>query len=160
MKHVDGDLLKLTDEEAQFDVMVHGCNCFHTQGSGIAGQVSRKYPTVLEVDKTSAYGDYSKLGSFTCARISREDGSIFTVVNLYSQFHFGKKHAKDVLVDYDAVNLGFERIVKAFPGQRIGICKIGSDLAGGDWDKLHDGIAKATVGADITVVTFAPQVKA
>lgn len=33
MKYIIGDLLKLADD-GQFDVIVHGCNCFNTMGAG------------------------------------------------------------------------------------------------------------------------------
>ena len=35
MNIVKGDLIK-SAKEGQFDVIIHGCNCFNTMGAGIA----------------------------------------------------------------------------------------------------------------------------
>jgi len=50
MKIIKGDIITLA-EEGNFDIIVQGCNCFHTQASGLAGQLVKKYPQVLEVDR-------------------------------------------------------------------------------------------------------------
>jgi O-acetyl-ADP-ribose deacetylase (regulator of RNase III) len=38
IKYVDGDLIKLA-LKGEFDVIVHGCNCFCQMGAGIAPQM-------------------------------------------------------------------------------------------------------------------------
>jgi hypothetical protein len=42
MKTVYGDLVKLAIA-GNFDVIVHGCNCYHTMGAGIAKQIKKNY---------------------------------------------------------------------------------------------------------------------
>ena len=87
MKTIVGDLLKLADEE-QFDIIVHGCNCFHTMGAGIAGQINDKYPEAFEADKDDTkYGDVTKLGTYSYAYIgSLISGHLVQVVNMYTQY--------------------------------------------------------------------------
>lgn len=63
---VDGDLIKLAFE-GEFDVIVHGCNCFCIQASGIAWEMSENFYT----DKYTRFplegedfkGDINKLGN-------------------------------------------------------------------------------------------------
>jgi O-acetyl-ADP-ribose deacetylase (regulator of RNase III) len=44
IKHINGNLLKLA-ENGQFDIIMHGCNCFNTFGSGIAKSIKLSFPT-------------------------------------------------------------------------------------------------------------------
>ena len=153
MKVTTGDLIELA-RQGNFNFIVHGCNCFHVMGGGIARQLKDIYPNVFEADKTSVRGDRSKLGSFTSVFV--RDG--FTVVNAYTQFHFGEDpSAKDgVLADYDAIRKAFASIKKEFGGQgvRFGIPKIGAGLARGDWDVISAIIDEEMAGEDVTLVLW------
>ena len=64
LKYRMGDLVK---DAHNYDVIVHGCNCFNTMGAGIALAVKRKYPEAYEVDKRTKYGDINKLGTISVA---------------------------------------------------------------------------------------------
>ena len=48
VKYIKGDIVALF---LQGNIIAHGCNCFHTMGSGVAGQLARAYPKILEIDK-------------------------------------------------------------------------------------------------------------
>ena len=54
MKKVYGDLIEMA-EHGDFDVIVHGCNCFCTMGAGIALQIKHHFPEAYYADC-----DYSK----------------------------------------------------------------------------------------------------
>ena len=41
--HIKGDLIKLA-QAGEFDVIVQGCNCFNTMGSGLAKQIKAEIP--------------------------------------------------------------------------------------------------------------------
>jgi O-acetyl-ADP-ribose deacetylase (regulator of RNase III) len=43
MKVTEGDLIKKA-KEGEFDLIVHGCNCFCTMGGGIAKGIKREFP--------------------------------------------------------------------------------------------------------------------
>lgn len=43
MNHIQGDLIAL-DMAGKFDVIVHGCNCFHAMGAGIAKTIATAFP--------------------------------------------------------------------------------------------------------------------
>lgn len=111
----------------EFDILIQGNNCFHVQGGGVAGILSTLYPEVLIADKTTPYGDESKLGTYSIA--DTVDGK---VINAYTQYNFGrnKRH-----VDYVAVANVFRKINDDFKGQGLVFATppIGCGLAGGEW---------------------------
>lgn len=124
------------------DVFIQGCNCHHTQGAGIS-KMLRKYPEVLEADKTSIKGDESKLGSYTIAETV--DGK---VINAYTQYDFGTDKRN---VDYVALANVFRKINDDFKGQNLTfiIPSIGCSLGGGDWSIVKELINDNTPDIDI-----------
>jgi O-acetyl-ADP-ribose deacetylase (regulator of RNase III) len=71
MKKVHGDLLSLA-EGGKFDVIIHGCNCFHIMGGGIAKSVKDKFPAAYQADLQTQRGSPEKLGTYTFAIIDVE----------------------------------------------------------------------------------------
>ena len=149
MKVVTGDLLGLA-RRGQFDVIVHGCNCFCTMGRGIAKGVREAFPEAYEADCRTRSGDRLKLGDYTSARVLR-DGMDLVVVNAYTQFNWRGAGPK---ADYDAISRVFRSIRLAFAGSRIGYPKIGAGLAGGDWGRISALIDETLAGEDHTLVVF------
>lgn len=156
MKTIKGDLIKLA-EQGEFDIIIHGCNCFHAMGSGIARQLADRYPEVAEADKKTEYGDRSKLGKWTEVIVE----NVFTVVNAYTQYRWSS--GSDVF-EYEA----FQQFLKLFaesvlycPSRiKIGFPQIGAGLAGGDWSRISKMIEKFSEDvacyADVTVVEYQP----
>ena len=131
MKKIKGDLIKLAQKE-EFDLIVHGCNCFCTMGAGIAKTIKQKFPAAYEVDLATAKGDKSKLGTITWAKVSQENGDLI-IVNGYTQFNWRGNGRK---ADYDAIRNVFKAIKEEFAGLRIGYPAIGAGLAGGSWSVI------------------------
>lgn len=147
MKKRVGDLLDLA-EAGEFDIIVHGCNCFHTFGAGIARAIKQRWPETHRTDVTqSAYGDRNKLGSITTTNVSPS----LTVINGYTQFGYGSNGPN---VDYEAVRSVFRHIKERYgnKGLRFGIPKIGAGLAGGDWDTISRIIYEEMNAENVTVV--------
>lgn len=130
-------------EKKEYDMLVHGCNCFHTMGGGIAAIVSYRYPSALEADKQTKWGDKKKLGTY-----SMTDTKYGTIINLYTQFDFGTYQRQ---VDYEAVKKGFELLNAEFKGKTACIPRIGAGLAGGDWNILKNIINESTPDLEIVV---------
>ncbi len=149
MKRIKGDLIHLA-KEGQFDLIVHGCNCFCTMGAGIAKQIRSQFPQAWEADRATVSGDRSKLGSYSQACIDTPSGRLY-VINAYTQYHYS---GDGVLVDYDAVAKVFTALEKQFSGKRIGYPKIGAGLAGGDWNIISKIIDGALDGETHTLVEF------
>lgn len=143
IKYKTGDLIELAHT---FDVIAHGCNCYHTMGAGIAYYIKEAFPEAYyEADCNTPYGDKNKLGWY-----SSYSYSDLTVVNLYTQFSAGGTRA----VDYTAVRKCMKALKNTFSGYTIGLPKIGAGLGGGDWSVIEKIIEEELDGEDVTVVVF------
>lgn len=151
MKVTQGDLIKKA-KEGEFDLIVHGCNCFCTMGGGIAKGIKKAFPEAFDADQATPEGSKEKLGTCSFAKIERE-GIDLTVVNAYTQFDY---RGMGVKVDYDAVRSCMKWIKENFKGKRIGLPKIGAGLAGGDWERISQIIDKELAGEDVTLVEYKP----
>ena len=128
MDFIKGDLLDLF-EKKEIDILVHGCNCFHTMGAGIAKQIKNKYYQAYNADLLTVKGDKNKLGTYSIVDIGDQ-----YIINAYTQYHFyGKKP-----IDYEALKNVFTLINNNFSNKTIGIPKIGSGLAKGNWEEIKD----------------------
>ncbi|MFH2093198.1 MAG: phosphatase [Pseudomonadota bacterium] len=149
MKKREGDLIQLA-KTGQFDVIVHGCNCFCSMGAGIAAQMREHFPEAYLADLNTASGDRQKLGDYSCARVNR-DGNLFTVVNGYTQYHYA---GAQTLADYDAIHKLFLKIKQDYAGLKIAYPKIGAGLARGDWEIISIIIDTALKGENHTLVIY------
>lgn len=135
MKIVKADILSNIDPN-RLTIILHGCNCWHVMGAGIAGYLAKKFPVVLQVDKTTAYRSVEKLGTISIATI---DPQLY-VVNCYTQYQPGA-HAKlnyiDMCLKY-FVAFGGERLYTA----DIRLPKIGCGIGGLNWKNVEPVIAK------------------
>lgn len=151
IRHVRGDLLQLA-EDGEFDLIAHGCNCFHMMGAGIAGQIARKYPAAYDADKNTIYGDPKKLGTISFAP---NDANVkFYIANMYTQFHGGRC---DNEILYPSIRSCFKRLDdfrKDGQSVKIGIPMIGSGIAGGNWDDILDIISQEMYYNDLTIVEW------
>ena len=161
MKTVKGDLIKLA-EQGVFDIIIHGCNCFHAMGGGIAKHLADKYPQVEEADTQTEFGDRNKLGSYSVAKLEVND-NMFIVLNAYTQYKWSS--GSDVF-EYDAFQKFLGKIYlyiqtyKAGGKLSIGFPMIGAGLAGGDWSRISKMIEEFSERvkdfADVTVVEYQP----
>ena len=170
MKVIKGDLIALA-RQGQFDVIIHGANCYNTMGGGIARTIRDTWPEAYQADCATRKGDYKKLGTFTLAEVPNDVGGKLFVINAYTQFRYWKdKHddPNEPLVDYDALRKVFQAIKShtfsskpapnGFPIRktkvRFGIPKIGAGLALGDWDTIQKIIDQEMDGEDVTLVEW------
>lgn len=134
-----GNLIKTALENpGTIDVIVHGCNCFCTMGSGFAKQVVEFFPEAYEADKMTKSGDKRKLGTYSFYKYSI-DNKPLTIVNAYTQYNYGRDGC---LFNYSS----FEKLVKQFnedfKGLTVGMPWIGCGLAGGDKSKVLEILQK------------------
>lgn len=157
LNHVKGDLLDLA-EAGEFDVIIQGCNCFNTMGSGIARSIKERFPQAYAADQLTESGDYNKLGTITCAEAINNKGTAFIIVNAYTQYGTSK-NGEDVF-EYEA----FQKILDAFAvdgtNLRVGLPYIGMGLAGGDRVRIMamiEDFAKkiSAKNGQVTLVEFA-----
>ncbi len=145
---VHGDLIALADIGI-FDVIVHGCNCFHTMGAGLARQIRRRFPAAYNADCRTITGDRRKLGTCSGAQCLTRHGQPLVVVNAYIQYDWRGTGRK---ADYDAIRQCLAWTAQTFPTHRIGLPMIGCGLAGGEWSMIERIIIEELGHLDVTIV--------
>jgi O-acetyl-ADP-ribose deacetylase (regulator of RNase III) len=149
---VTGNLITMA-LNGEFDVIIHGCNCFSTMRAGIAVDMAKvfgcdKFP--MELDKSNPIG---KLGcidvqSFALAKPREE----LHVINAYTQFNFGRS---SVQLNYEAITSCLRKVNYRFKNKHIGIpYVIGCGNAGGDLDRVLEIIKRELRDMDITMVKY------
>jgi len=151
MKTINGDLVQLA-LAGEFDVIIHGCNCLCTMGSGIAKTIREYFPKAYEIDQETIKGDKNKLGKYSCIKIERNDLKYLHIVNAYTQYKYANRNIQNA--DYDAIRSVMKKIKEDFTGLRIGYPKIGAGLAGGDWNIISKIIDEELDGENHTLVIF------
>lgn len=131
------------------DVLIHGCNCFHTMGKGIALQVKKLYPEAYEADKKTTYGVENKLGSFSFwyGQHKYYAPKSIIIVNAYTQFFYNAYRP----FSYKALSEVLPKIFHTFTIQSIAMPKIGTGLAGGNWERISDIINECSKNRDIKI---------
>jgi len=149
MKELRGDLIQLAIA-GEFDLIIHGCNCFCQMGAGIAKSIKQKFPEAYRADLETIKGDKSKLGTISWARSTTKNGDLI-IVNGYTQFNWKGSGRK---ADYDAIKMVFRNVKENFSGLRIGYPAIGAGLAGGDWQIISKLIEEELKDEDHTFVIY------
>lgn len=144
IKELKGDLF---DPNHNFEVILHGCNCFHMMGAGVARLVAMKFPEAVTADKCTNFGDINKLGKTSWFEVTAlPDVYNPLIINMYTQFEPGKNF------DIKAFELCLRQVRKFFLHKRIGMPMVGAGIGGGDWKEIEKVINKVFNMMDITVV--------
>ena len=128
MNVVKGDLLKM-GKDNEFDIIMHGCNCFNVMGAGIAAQVAQQFPDAQLADAQTIRGDAGKLGTYTVGMHGR-----LVILNCYTQY--GTSNTGADVFEYTAFERVLDKIQYRFGKWRIGLPLIGMGLAGGDAERI------------------------
>lgn len=149
IKEIEGDLLEHFKNNDKIVAIAHGCNCFHTMGAGVAGAIAVKFPSASHADyKSTAYGDAEKLGNFSSAKTKYG-----TVINGYTQYRPGRSPVNDL---YQNIQKFFTQL-NGLPmlledDVVLGIPRIGSGIANGDWQVIKKIIDDVT--PDIKIIVY------
>lgn len=149
IQYKDGDVVEAAKNK-EIDILIHGCNCFNTMGSGVAKAIGAEWPQAYEEDCTTIKGSKSKLGSFSFVEIPNGP----TIINAYTQFNYNRKNEHIDLFEYAAFEKILNKIAYLYlPNKfnRIGMPKIGSGLAGGSWNKIEKIIQNTLKDFDVTI---------
>lgn len=158
LKYAKGNLIDMA-EQGHFDVVVQGCNCFCTMGSGIAKEIKARYPIAYAVDCKTEAGDRNKLGSYTMAIVDSGDYE-FAIINAYTQYAYNRKGETADHFEYGAFLDVLITLIDTCGEMRIGLPYIGMGLAGGDKELILNLIKifaerVADKGGSVTLVEFA-----
>lgn len=129
MQEIKGDILNGLPKATNKTVVLHGCNCLHIMGAGIALYFRKRFPLVYEVDCATVARDTKKLGTYSIAPINEE----FHILNCYTQFGIQPDVYSNPPVDYNAIRRCLNTVAIAYADWEIRLPKIGCGLAGGDW---------------------------
>ena len=164
--HAKGNLIDMA-EAGQFDVIVHGCNCKNTMGSGIAKEIRERYPLAYTADsnfmRPTLVPPVCKLGMWSNHNTDGH-GSVFygvspfVIINAYTQVDYlprGIDH-----FEYESFRLILRKLAAVYPDKRFGFPYIGMGLAGGDSKRILamlETFAKdiTSTGGSATLVEFA-----
>lgn len=161
LKHTKGNLINLA-EQGLFDVIVHGCNCLNTMGSGIALEIKNRYPAAYEADtalstqiESASNSQVQKLGCYTTHLVKGEHN--FLIVNAYTQVMFSPRDVDHF--EYASFEVILKKMLHEYGAFNIGFPYIGMGLASGDKDRiiamLEDFAETVTAkGGSVTLVEF------
>ena len=150
IRTVKGNLITLA-KEGQFNVIVHGANCFNAMGGGIAAEVHRRLFNAHDIDFFfTKKGSKNKLGKITYAVEETLQHTPFVVINAYTQYHPGANFKLKALVKC------LKKIRKQFGGMnlRFGFPLIGAGIGGGNWEDILNEIQWYLGDEDVMIVEF------
>lgn len=154
MKEIKGNLITLA-KQGHFDVITQGCNCFCRMGRGLAPQIKEAFVEAWAADQSTEYGDFNKLGNYSkgtqLVHDSEDQPVALTIINIYQQYSYDSSTKP---LDYEALTLALRKINHNYKGKSIGLPKIGSDLAGGDWNIIKAIILSELKDMKITIVYY------
>lgn len=163
VKIIDGDLITRA-LNGSFDVIVHGCNCFCKQKSGLAERMVTHFDTdKFDLEHKKLKGNINKLGTIDYKLkygkkhfVGLKELYPIIVVNAYTQYMYADNHKGGVKnpLDYDALRLCLRKINNIFKGKKIGLPQIGAGLAGGNWNVIKVIIQEELKDCDVTIVYY------
>lgn len=139
-----------------FDVVIHGCNCQNSTGSGVAEAMFTAFPCVKEADQKTKAGDASKIGTYSYAVTQSKTGSPLVIVNGYTQVFYGRQHYKGPPFDIESFERLLSSIMRRFGGRglRIAYPLIGSDRGKANPEQIYNLINTYFEGENHTLVLF------
>lgn len=151
IRHKDGDIFKGNET-----FKVHQVNCKGAMGAGIAKQVRTDYPEVYEHYKKACdrvKNSSELLGKVQVIKTTKD----FYIVNLFAQDDYYSPTGR--CTNYEAFYTGLEKIKKYIieenlPREIAFPCRIGSALAGGDWNVIYAMICSVFNNTDFKVVIY------
>lgn len=154
MKEIDGNIITLA-KSGEYDVVIHGCNCFSAMGSGLAPQMAEAFGADKFRMELPDFADngilvtrYNKMGCIDWDTVDLEDGKVLVVVNCYSQYKPGKNG------DYLALTMCFRKLNVTFKGLKLLTPWIGCGIAGLDQEIVKGLMQKYMPDLDVTIVNY------
>lgn len=131
IQHLKGDIFKIASQGG-WDFVVHGANCFHTMGSGIAKQIKQQFPEVYAADLKTPMARRDKLGTWSAA----STGCGFIIINLYTQYGYNDVFETKDRVEYTAAAKGLNDLANSYPGCNWLFPYIGMGRAAGNKERI------------------------
>lgn len=149
--HHVGDLAR-ESASLGLDLIVHGCDCFNTTGTGVAKGIKDDFYEAYLADQNTVNGDRKKLGTYSSAEFD-SNGKTLTVINAYTQYKYNHREDGGLDFDYKA----FEKVLKSlnenYPGSTVGFSRIGTEGAGGCWLSIAEMIRNKAPRLNAVIVS-------
>lgn len=153
MQIIKGNLINLA-LSGEAKIIVHGCNCFHAMGSGIAGALAQRFPEIPMADFGTERGSVQKLTTYSVAKVTQElikpyvskRVTPFTCLNLYTQYRPGKDFLPSLFPK------ALQGLNREFKGQTLWFPLIGCGIAGADWTYVMTQMVEHLKDVDTRVV--------
>lgn len=144
MKIIKGDLFT-----TNLDIIAHVCNCRGGFGSGVAGQIAKKYPLAKQ-----RYLQLFNDGRPELGTIQFVDCGEKIIANCFGQDKFG--YDGKLYADYHAIRLCLNELCWYASEKNLGVAmpKIGCGLAGGDWGVVEPMIREISEFYNIVVEVY------
>lgn len=154
----------------EYNVILHGCNCFHVMGAGLAKELNiLTQNRLLDLDRQTSYGDINKLGTTVACGITIDNINKL-IFNLYTQYTFGRRDKRQVYIHWESFKKALTKVINTlslsvdnnldyYPN--ILLPEIGTTLAGGKKEDfyvsfnsvLKDDAARVHPNIHFTIVT-------
>jgi O-acetyl-ADP-ribose deacetylase (regulator of RNase III) len=144
IKIINGNLISLA-KNSDFDVIIHGCNCFGADSQkGISKKIFEAFPEARIADSKTAKGDVYKLGDYSYCYIK---SLRLTIVNLYTQYEPGLNF------EYTALGLALRNLANALNGDEIiGMPLIGAGVNRGNSEQILEIIKTELDSFNVTII--------
>lgn len=133
--------------DGEMDYLLHGCNCFSTQGAGVAKLIKAEFPKAFLIDQNDYRSPIEKIGSYSSVLLNG-----LTVINLYTQYDYGGKRP----FEYGAFKRALDEVCRdfSFTGKRIGLPEIGCGLGGASKDLVLEILEDYATEGSWTIYTL------
>lgn len=151
ISYINGDITKPIGDDDK--ILIHCCNDIGKMGSGVALAIANKWPLVKTkyIQWFNSSDDFA-LGS---VQIVKVDSNIY-VGNMIAQKGI-KIYNNKVPIRYDAMSKCLERISTVAKKNNLSVhlpYRMGSDRAGGDWNKIESLIEKQLTNNAVNVIVY------
>lgn len=161
LKIIKGNLF-----DTKCQIIAHGVNCRGAFGSGVAGQIAKRFPQARLCYMTKHYHQGWELGQVQYVDINYalnekinqhmpDFGSTLVIANMATQFTYGKT---GVHINYDAVEQCLTGVINFADSNNWNIAMpwVGCGLAGGDKKKVLEILNKCLVNFNVLVEVWEP----
>jgi len=146
---LDENPLRRVDE---YDGLLVGTNCYQAMRNGFQREVAKKYPSVVEWNYRTKYGDPSKLGTI----VECKDDNIPLFILMFTTFGFNFKGDDKDFFDYEALAKCLRMVNILYSGKSFATNMIGcSEFDGNaDRDRILDVVNQEAVDFNLTLYDY------
>lgn len=144
-----------------FDIVLHGANCFHQMGAGIAKSLADAFPPLRQADLATSFADANKVGSFSVVNLRDDSGRYFLGVNAYTEFDYRPVNGRPPF-QIEALKTVLRDFARSHPGASYGLPLIGCGLGGGNQQEVRTLLESFSTyiesrGGSVTLAIYTPR---